>query len=181
MKADYNVQVEWLAFDLRPNTPPEGIPRTDPPGEKRVGLPVDGHLGEMAQEAGIIMRRPPIVAYTRSSMEVGELAKAQGKFDDYHLGALKAYWEDGKNIGDLKVLQEIGAHAGLDPAEIAEVLQDRRYAQAVQGQVDFAHQIGITGIPAYIVGRYLFTGAQQYDFFKMVADKVLAEHEEPKS
>ncbi len=131
----------------------------------------------MAREAGLIMRRSPIVAYTRPSMEVGEFAKSQGKFDAYHLGALKAYWEDGKNLGDLKVLQEIGAAAGLDPQDVAQIVQERRYAQVVQDQVDFAHQAGITGIPAYIVGRYLFMGAQPYDFFKQVADKVLEEQQ----
>ena len=172
------MEVEWKAFDLRPGTPQGGIPRKDKPGEKRIGLAVEGHLGEMAQEAGLTMNRAPIVPFTRPAMEADEYAKSQGKFNQFHLAAFKAYWEAGKNLGDLAVLQQIAMDAGLDPAGLAQAILEHRYTDVVEEQVEFARQVGITGIPAFIMDRYLFMGAQPYDFFKMVADRVLQERVE---
>lgn len=165
--------MEWQAFDLRPDTPPQGIPRSDRPGEKRISMPVDGHLGEAAAEAGLIMKRAPIVAYTRPAMQATEYAKSQGKFDEFHLALFKAYWEEGTNLGDIQALQKLGASVGLNAAELGTALQEGHYAQAVEDQVELAREIGITAIPAFIVGRYLFMGAQPYDFFKMVMERAL--------
>ena len=165
--------MEWKAFDLRPDTPPEGIPRYDKPGEHRIGALVDGHLGEMAQEAGLVMKRAPITAYTRPAMEAAEYAKSQDKFDEFHLALFKAYWEDGKNLGDRGVLQEIASQVGMNPEGLDQALREGHYAQIVEDQVEFARQIGITGIPAFVIGRYLFMGAQSYDFFKVVMERAL--------
>ncbi len=174
MQQEYPVQVEWRAFDLRPGTPPEGLPRQDTP-EQRIGQPVTGHLGEAAQEAGLVMKRAPITPYTRLAMEANEYAKERGNFDAFHKNLFKAFWEKGVNLGDVAVLQREAERSGLDPAELGEVLRERRYAGIVEQQVQEARAIGITGIPAFIVERYLFTGAQPYPLFQRVVEQVLAE------
>jgi predicted DsbA family dithiol-disulfide isomerase len=45
----------------------------------------------------------------------------------------------------------------------------------VQQQYQEALAHGINGIPAFTIGKYLFTGAHPYEFFKQVMDKVLEE------
>ena len=175
MQEDYPVAVEWKAFDLRPGTPPEGIPRPDTP-EQKAGQILTGHAGKAAEEAGLLMRRSGLTPRTRPAMEATEYAKTRGKFDEYHRALFKAYWEEGKNLGDVTVLQQEADRVGLDSAEVGRVVQERHYAEEVEQQVRFAHQVGITGIPAFIVDeRYLFTGAQPYSFFKQVIDRVLEE------
>lgn len=121
------------------------------------------------------MKRAPIVPYTRPAMEANEYAKSQGKFAAFHVALFKAYWEEGKNLGDPAVLQGVAQQVGLDPEGLNHALQDRRYANEVEEQVEYARHIGITGIPAFTIGRYLFMGAQPYDFFKMVVERVIQE------
>lgn len=180
MKQDYAVEVEWRAFDLRPGTPPEGIVRTPRPGEPSPGELVSGHLGEMAQAAGLVMRRAPITPYTRPAFEANEFAREHGRSEEFHLAAFKAYWEDGKNLGDRAVLKELAAGCGLDPDLLSHHLDHGTYAQQVQEQIDEAHGYGITGIPAFILGRYLFMGAQPYEFFQQVMERVLQEQSQTK-
>lgn len=167
--------MEWKAFDLRPNTPPEGLPRADT-AEQQAGQLLAGNAGQAAQEAGLLMRRSSITPYTRPAMAATEYAKEQGLFDPYHRALFKAYWEDGKNLGEKTVLLDTAEGAGLDRRELASALETGRYDQEVESQVRFAHEVGITGIPAFIVdNKYLFTGAQPYPVFKQVMDKVIEE------
>jgi len=110
-------------------------------------------------------------------MEAGEFAKSKGLFDPYHRALFKAYWEAGRNLGETGVLLEQAERVGLDSRELATALEEGRYTETVEGQVQFAHSVGINGIPAFIIDRYLFTGAQPYPIFKQVMDKVLEERE----
>ncbi len=123
------------------------------------------------------MRRSPVIPYTRPAMEAGEFAKSKGLFDPYHRALFKAYWEAGRNLGETGVLLEQAERVGLDSRELATALEEGRYTETVEGQVQFARSVGINGIPAFIIDRYLFTGAQPYPIFKQVMDKVLEERE----
>ena len=137
---------------------------------------MDGHLGDLAQEAGITMIRASLTPYTRPAMQAGEFAKAAGAFDAFHLALFKAYWERGANLGDTATLKELGASVGLDAAGLEQALGAGQFAEQVQQQVDFAHSAGITAIPAFVVDqRYLLMGAQPYAVFQQVMERVLEE------
>ena len=57
-----------------------------------------------------------------------------------------------------------------------KALATGEYAESVQEQVDWAHKVGITAIPAFVFDdRYLLMGAQPYEVFQQVMDKVLTE------
>lgn len=144
-------------------------------GEAEPGQPLSGHLGEMAKEAGLTMRRPGVTSNSRPALEATEYAKEKGRFEEFHDSLMKAYWEEGKNIGDMPVLEEIAGSSGLDWEELSRRLTERTYAERVDEQVEEARQYGINGIPAFIIGRYLFMGAQPYELFQKVMEKVLEE------
>ena len=82
-------------------------------------------------------------------------------------------------MGDYPVLQGLAEQAGMDPAAALVAVKERQYAQVVEDQVQFARSVGISGIPAYIIDRYLVVGAQPYELFKEVAERVLQERETP--
>lgn len=152
------------------------MPRTERPGQSTIGKPVDGHLGDLAREAGLTMIRAPFIPYTRPAMQAGEYAKTVGKFDEFHRALFRAYWERGANLGDPEVLKAEAAATGIDPHGLEQALREGTFADEVQRQVDFAHRVGITGIPAFIVDdRYLVVGAQPYETFKRVMERVLDE------
>ncbi|MBI4497633.1 MAG: DsbA family protein [Chloroflexi bacterium] len=176
LKQEYPVAVDVRAFFLRPDIGPGGMVRPSRPGEAEPGQPVTGHLGEMAQQAGLIMRRAPKTSYTRPALEATEYAKQHGRLDAFHKLLLKAYWEDGQDLEDRAVLRAAAEAVGLDPEDLERHLNAGTYGDAVEEQMDEAQQLGITGIPAFIVGeKYLFMGAQPYEFFKMVVERAIQE------
>ena len=156
---------------LRPDTPKEGKPRELRPGESpdRLSEP----LGTYAEEAGLVMRRPPVTPNTMYALEATEHAQRQGKFDMFHRELYKAYWERGENLGDLDVIRHVADICELDWPELKDRLESRYYERPVMTQFQEAVELGIRGIPAFLIGDVLFTGARPYDVFKAVMSTVL--------
>ena len=165
MREEYNVQVLGKAFILRPDIPKGGTLR--PPRTGESGDQLSEPLRSFAEQAGLVMRRSTMSPYTMYALEATEYAQQQGQFDAFHLATYKAYWEDLKDIGDIAVIQELALGCGLDWPELAGRLDSGYYRDTVLGQYQQAMNLGIRGIPAFLIGNQLFTGAQPYDTFKL--------------
>ena len=131
-----------------------------------------------AKEAGLVMNRPPITSYTRLALEATEYAKRMGLGEKFHMAAYAAYWGEGVDLGKVENLRPIAEGVGLDWAELSGHLERRTFQQDVENQYQEALRIGVTGIPAYVVGRFFFMGAQPYDLFRQVAERALKRIEE---
>ncbi len=91
---------------------------------------------------------------------------------------LKAYFTDGKNIADKKVLAELATQAGLDGVEAGEVLGSDRFAQEVKEEEALWTQRGINSVPAVVVNdRYLISGGQPPEVFEEQLRTILANGE----
>lgn len=77
---------------------------------------------------------------------------------------LRAYFTEGEAVGDRAVLQRLAAEAGLDADEVAAVLAEGRYVDAVRAEEAEASALGITGVPFFVIDRkYGVSGAQSPD------------------
>lgn len=128
-------------------------------------------LRTYAEEAGLVMRRSPKTPYTMYILEATEYAQEQGQFDAFHRAAYKAYWEDLKDIGDLEVIRETAQSCGLDWGELSQRLESGYHRKTVLAQYQEALELGVRGVPAFLVGNQLFTGAQPYEIFKLAVSR----------
>jgi predicted DsbA family dithiol-disulfide isomerase len=106
-------------------------------------------------------------------LEATEYAQQHGKFMEFHHAAYKAYWEDGKDLGDLAVIEQVAKGVDLDSAELITRLENHDLSSTVMEQYQEALSHGIQGIPTFVVGNLLFTGAHPYDIFKSAINKFL--------
>jgi len=150
------------------------MPRPQKPGE---GNELSPSVKKLADEIGLKMKRPPFIASSRPALEAAEYAREKGKFDQFHLAVFKAYWEEGKNIGLRSVLHEIAEGCGLDWGELERRLDEKRYAERIDKENAEAGTMGITGIPAYIIGDYLVVGAQPYQNFRRALELAQKRHQ----
>ncbi len=134
-------------------------------------------LKSYAEEAGLVMRRSALTPYTQYALETTEYAKEQGSFDAVHRALYRAYWEDGKDLGNFEVLEEVAGNCGLDWHELRDRLESRHYEQAVVNQFQEGVGLGINGIPGFLIGNILFTGARPYSVFKAVMGKTLEQQD----
>ena len=173
MANEYGISVEGRAYLLRPDTPKEGSDRTQRPGETADEL--SEPLRGQAKEAGLIMKPPVRTPNTLYALEATEYAQQHGKFLDFHHAAYKAFWEDRQDLGELEVLHKVAEEVGLDADEMLTSLEEKTYAEVVMSQYKEALQYGISGIPTFLVGNLLFTGAHPYNVFKSAMERFLAE------
>ncbi len=106
-----------------------------------------------------IKRRPNTVLSHRLialTPEAGNAAMLDAIYD--------AYFEHGRDIGDLEVLVDIATQNGLDAADIrARLLSDEAHEQVIE-EAELARSIGITGVPFFVIDKaYAFSGAQPPD------------------
>jgi predicted DsbA family dithiol-disulfide isomerase len=80
-----------------------------------------------------------------------------------HSALYRAYFVEGRNIGDLEVLVDIASRVGLPPEIARVVLSQRTFKDAVDGDWEKARRYGITGVPSFVAGRYKVVGAQPYE------------------
>jgi predicted DsbA family dithiol-disulfide isomerase len=75
-----------------------------------------------------------------------------------------AYFEQGRDIGDLEVLVDLAGAAGLDRDAMRGLLQSDAAREQVQADAAWAQQAGISGVPFFIVNnKYAWSGAQPPD------------------
>ena len=119
------------------------------------------------------MRRSELIPNTLYVLEASEYAKEQQCFDDFHRAVYRAYWEDKKNLGDLEVLGEIAQGSRLNWPDLRDRLESGYYSDIVMSQYQEALGLGIRGIPAFLIGSFLFAGAQNYEVFQTVMERAM--------
>jgi predicted DsbA family dithiol-disulfide isomerase len=69
------------------------------------------------------------------------------------------------------VLRAVAEEVGLDAAEMQREVESEKYTANVADRVRWAYQIGVTGVPTYVINdRYAIVGAQPYEVFKDALD-----------
>ena len=66
---------------------------------------------------------------------------------------------------------------GLNSGDLRAALTEDRYRARVDEQFEFARAAGVTGVPAYLAGRYMMVGAQPYEVFCKLIETAQAEDE----
>lgn len=167
----YGAQIEWVPFDLHPEYPPEGIPRRRL--EERYGEGFSDRVKQMIEAAGFIYDPPDTIPNSKRSLELGEVARDAGRFPQMHKRLFKAYWSEGLDIGDPAVLEKLSAEIGLDTAEVQEAFDDGRYEERIGLTTRAALDLGIGGVPAWLIDDELVvSGAQPHEAFDEVMQKM---------
>ncbi|MDB4961208.1 MAG: oxidoreductase [Myxococcales bacterium] len=166
-----DVKIVWRAFELDPGAPPAQQPV---PGgyAERLGkkyrmstAKAEGMLTQMTETAardGLEFRFDRIQpGNTFNAHRLIHFALDEGKQDALKERLLRAYMTEGKLMGDTETLVTLAADAGLDPAAVREVLSSDRYASDVREDEALARELGISGVPFFVLGGRLgVSGAQ---------------------
>jgi predicted DsbA family dithiol-disulfide isomerase len=182
LREEFPLDVEWWPYELRPGTPPEGIPLERIAGRGGHTSQYLAYVEEAAARAGIRMKRRTLLSNSLPSLEAAEFAREAGRFEPLHRALFRAYFEEGEDIGDEKVLARLAGECGLDAGALATALRERRYEKLVDEKVRWAYEQNLGGVPAFIfyprgssreTDGYVMVGAQEYEVFKDVTRRVL--------
>jgi predicted DsbA family dithiol-disulfide isomerase len=109
-------------------------------------------------------------------------AEAQGVQDEVVERLFIAYFENGEDIGDIRILADIADLCGMDGSEIADRLESDADIALVEREDQLAHEMGVAGVPAIIfANRIAVSGAREPDMLVTAMDKALAVANEPQT
>ncbi len=85
-----------------------------------------------------------------------------------------AYFENGEDIGDIRVLADIADVCGIDGSQVADMLESDQDVTLVEREDQLAREMGVTGVPAMIfANKVAVSGAREPEVLTMVIDKAL--------
>ena len=160
------ITVAWHPFQLNPDMPAEGVDRMKYRIAKFGGLErsrqIDQRLTEAAAHVGLefhldkITRTPNTVNAHRLIRFAGQKGVQDAIVEELFDG----YFCKGADIGDSKILADIGAEGGLDRAEVLAMLESDEGRKEVLAGDQMARNAGIQGVPSFALqGHVLFSGA----------------------
>jgi predicted DsbA family dithiol-disulfide isomerase len=175
------VQITWLPYELNPDMPEEGMDRTQyldakfGPGKRRE---IELRLSEAALESGVTFNWAKVTksVNTRMAHMLVAAAATVQRGSEMKAALLKAYWQDGRDVGDLETLVQIAVEQGFEAQAARDELANGELRETVIGLEDHARKVGVTGVPFFIVdGRLAVSGAQTPDVWAEVFAKVRQE------
>jgi predicted DsbA family dithiol-disulfide isomerase len=172
LEGQNDVRVHWLPFQLNPGMPKEGISRkeyrTKKFGSWERSQELDANLVALGRTEGInfafdrIERTPNTVDAHRLIW----IADEQGVQDAVVEAIFRAYFTEGRDIGNRQTLIDVVAEAGLDRHRADAMMNSEEGMEAIKEANELARRYRVDGVPYFIVNNEItLGGAQQPDKF----------------
>lgn len=171
--ADVKVQLLFRPFELDPTIPAGGVDYKEymagrvssQEGKERMAVMrqalVDyGETESIPYQFDAVTRRP-------NSFDAHRLvrwAQGQNKGAAAKEALFKAYFSEGRDIGEHGELVSVAREIDLDPDIVAKLLTTDADTEAVREEAEVFRQMGISGVPTYIANRRIAVqGAESVD------------------
>jgi predicted DsbA family dithiol-disulfide isomerase len=176
LKLQDQVEIVYKAFQLDSNAPKESNENTIEhlANKYRVSLneaeKMVNNVVQHANRVGLTMRFDLVKqTNTFDAHRMTKLAKTMEL--DHKLSDIlyKAYFENGKNLADLEILNELGKLSGIESNDLEEMLNSNLYELEVKRDIEEANRKNIHGVPYFLFdGKRSIKGAQSLDAFIQV-------------
>jgi predicted DsbA family dithiol-disulfide isomerase len=180
-RGDVDFRVSWHPFQLNPELPADGVDRKRYLEDKFGGPERAAEIYARVREAGASVGIP--FAFERVLRQPNTLdahrligwAQRQRAADGLVEALFRAYFIDGRYLGDRAELAAIAAAAGFDAAAAQAMLAGTEGVDEVRSLDARVRELGVTGVPFFIFdNRFAVSGAQEPEALVGVIEEALA-------
>ena len=173
LKKEHGVKVEMVHFPLHPETPAQGKSLEELFAGRGYDVPkMQAQMRARMQAEGLPYGDRKMTYNSRLAQELGKwaasLPEGQPGREAIHDALFRAYFVEGRNIGDPEVLAQIAESVGLPGEQAREVLEKRSYRAAVDADWQKSRDYGVTGVPTFVSGGRGVVGAQPYEVLEQL-------------
>ena len=165
--AEHPFAIEWHPFQLNPDMPPEGADRrsylAQRFGGKQNAVAIYARVSEAAEAAGLVINFETMnrVPNTLDAHRLIHCAGLEGRQTAMVSTLFRAYFRDGKDIGDKATLAALAGDAGMDAALAARLLATDADRANLAARDTHARQKGVSAVPTFVIAnQYVLSGAQ---------------------
>ncbi|PKQ11109.1 MAG: polyketide biosynthesis protein [Alphaproteobacteria bacterium HGW-Alphaproteobacteria-1] len=175
-------EIHWQPFQLNPDMPEGGMDRKTylegKFGGREGAIRAYAPVLERAEAAGLAIdfAAIPRTPNTLDAHRLLHWAEVEACQDAMAMALFRAYFEEGRDIGDHEVLADIADGLALDAALIRRLLDsDADRAEISERDARFRN-MGISGVPTFIVnGKHALPGCQPVETWLRVIDEIVAQ------
>jgi len=173
-----SIKRSWRPYELNPDQPKEGVDRKEYMerkfGAEKVKV-MEARMKELGKEDSLnfqqeLIKRAP---NTRLAHRLNWFAAQQDK--DIALAIFKAYFTDGKDIGDIEVLTALAGEAGLDTKKTHAFLASDEGVTEIDRMEKEGRARGIQGVPFITIGNEEIHGAETVEEMAAALERALQE------
>jgi predicted DsbA family dithiol-disulfide isomerase len=164
--------IKWHPFQLNPDMPSEGMDRRayledkfgGKEGAVKAYMPVVQHMENSGLSINFeAIKRTPNTLNAHRLIHWAEVEGVQTKLVQ---ALFVAYFEKGRDLGNSDVLVDVANSVSLDRKTIERMLKTNADLKDIKERDASGRQMGLTGVPAFIVGgKHVVQGAQGPDFW----------------
>ncbi len=178
-RPDHPFEIRWRPFQLNPDMPRAGMDRRE-----YMVLKFGGDEGvlnayrpviEAAEATGLTLDLPGIacVPNTLDAHRLIHWAGLEGRQSMMVNRLFRAYFQEGRDLGDRSELTTLATEAGLDQAMVARLLESDADSEMIRAADRDARARGIQGVPCFIIdARHAISGAQPTELWLRVIDEL---------
>ena len=177
--AGHPFEIEWHPFQLNPDMAAEGADRRAYLevrfGGKQNAVGVYARVSEAAAAAGVTINFETMnrVPNTLDAHRLIHWAGLEGRQTAMVSTLFRAYFRDGKDIGDKATLATLAGNAGMDAALAARLLATGEDRADITARDAHARQRGVNSVPTFVIAnQYVLTGAQPVALWAQVIDEL---------
>ena len=177
------VEVSFKSFELDPNAPVDTEKNMYELLSAKYGKSVEEmkqmaeNMRQQAAEMGLDFQFDTIVpTNTFDAHRLFQRAREQGLGEQVSEELFHAHFEKSEHIGDREKLTNIALKVGMSQEDVEAAFSEDRYAESVRHEEHEAQQIGVQGVPFFVINRkYAISGAQPKEAFLNGLRKALDE------
>jgi predicted DsbA family dithiol-disulfide isomerase len=177
-----DVEVSWRSFQLAPDLPRDvegdvhDYLAAKYGGGRERAKEMNARVTETAAAAGLTYNLDSaVLGNTFDAHRVTHLAARHGLQDEAEERLFRAYFTESEHLADPETLVRLASEIGLDPDEVRTTLAGDEFADAVRADIQAAHEMGISGVPTFVVDRrYAITGAQPPELILRALEQIAA-------
>jgi len=172
LRKEHGVKVQWIHFPLHPDTPAQGKSLEELFAGRGYDIPrMQAQMRARMSAEGLPYGERKMTCNSRLAQELGKWADEQPGGEAIHDALFRAYFVDGKNIGDPEVLVQVAESVGLPGDKAREVITQRTHRAAVDADWRKAAEYGVTGVPTFVAGTQGVVGAQPYETLEQLVER----------
>ena len=120
-------------------------------------------MKQLMAEEGLPFGERTMTYNSRLAQELAKWAETLPGGQQIHEALFQAYFVNDVNLAKIDNLIGIAEQIGLSASEAKTTLEERLCQEAVDADWQRSRELGITGVPAFVVGNRALVGAQPYE------------------
>ena len=179
-RPDHPFEIEWHPFMLNPEMPAAGMDRRTyleaKFGGKEGAVQAYMPITEAAEKSGLKLNLDAI-RRTPNTLDAHRLihwAGIEGRQTPVVSALFNAYFVNGRDIGDHRVLTEIAASQGMDAGMVARLLASDADADDIRARDADARAKGVRAVPTFVIAnQHVVPGAQPTELWQNAIDEIM--------